>query len=127
MSDQGTEEKDLGAQDSTVSAGDKPADTRIAPGVTEQNHTESEAGVSSAVQPKERQLISRTIGAIAACAIALVAVLAGTGGIGTDSEKHAYITQSGCGKQRVNQRMGCDITVRITFDAVTIPTQTGKP
>lgn len=49
------------------------------------------------------------------------------GGIGTDSEKHAYITQSGCGKQRVNQRMGCDITVRITFDAVTIPTQTGKP
>ena len=57
----------------------------------------------------------------------LVAVLAGTGGIGTDTEKHAYITQSGCGKQRVNQRMGCDITVRITFDAVTIPTQTGKP
>ena len=56
----------------------------------------------------------------------LVAVLAGTGGIGTDTEKHAYITQSGCGKQRVNQRMGCDITVRITFDAVTIPTQTGK-
>ena len=54
-------------------------------------------------------------------------VLAGTGGIGTDTEKHAYITQSGCGKQRVNQRMGCDITVRITFDAVTIPTQTGKP
>ncbi len=52
---------------------------------------------------------------------------AGTGGIGTDTEKHAYITQSGCGKQRVNQRMGCDITVRITFDAVTIPTQTGKP
>lgn len=79
MSDQGTEEKDLGAQDSTVSAGDKPADTRIAPGVTEQNHTESEAGVSSAVQPKKRQLISRTIGAIAACAIALVAVLAGVG------------------------------------------------
>ena len=57
----------------------------------------------------------------------LVAVLAGTGGIGTDTEKHAYITQSGCGKQRVNQRMGCDITVRIAFDAVTIPTQTGKP
>ena len=57
----------------------------------------------------------------------LVAVLAGTGGIGTDTEKHAYITQSGCGKQRVNQRMGCDITVRITFDAVTVPTQTGKP
>ena len=56
-----------------------------------------------------------------------VAVFAGTGGIGTDSEKHAYITQSGCGKQRVNQRMGCDITVRITFDAVTVPTQTGKP
>ena len=79
MSDQGTEEKDLGAQDSTVSAGDKPADTRIAPGVTEQNHTESEAGVSSAVQPKKRQLTSRTIGAIAACAIALVAVLAGVG------------------------------------------------
>jgi len=45
----------------------------------------------------------------------------------TGTEKHAYITQSGCGKQRVNQRMGCDITVRITFDAVTIPTQTGKP
>ena len=62
-----------------MSAGDKPADTRIAPGVTEQNHTESEAGVSSAVQPKERQLTSRTIGAIAACAIALVAVLAGVG------------------------------------------------
>ena len=52
----------------------------------------------------------------------LVAVLAGTGGIGT-----AYITLSGCVKQRVNQRMGCDISVRITFDAVTIPTQTGKP
>lgn len=79
MSDQGTEEKDLGAQDSTVSAGDKPADTRIAPGVTEQNHTESEAGDASAAQPKKRQLTSRTIGAIAACAIALVAVLAGVG------------------------------------------------
>lgn len=79
MSDQGIEEKDLGAQDSTVSAGDKPADTRIAPGVTEQNHTESEAGDASAAQPKKRQLTSRTIGAIAACAIALVAVLAGVG------------------------------------------------
>lgn len=79
MSDQGTEEKDLGAQDSTVSAGDKPADTRIAPGVTEQDHTESEAGDASAAQPKKRQLTSRTIGAIAACAIALVAVLAGVG------------------------------------------------
>lgn len=79
MSDQGTEEKDLGAQDSTVSAGEKPADTRIAPGVTEQNHTESEAGDAPAVQPKKRQLTSRTIGAIAACAIALVAVLAGVG------------------------------------------------
>ena len=79
MSDQGTEEKDLGAQDATVSAGDKPADTRIAPGVTEQNHTESEAGDASAAQPKKRQLISRTIGAIAACAVALVAVFAGIG------------------------------------------------
>lgn len=79
MSDQDTEEKDLGAQDSTVSAGDKPADTRIAPGVTEQNHIESEAGDASAAQPKKRQLTSRTIGAIAACAIALVAVLAGVG------------------------------------------------
>ena len=73
MSDQGTEEKDLGAQDATVSAGDKPADTRIAPGVTEQNHTESEAGDAFAAQPKKRQLTSRTIGAIAACAVALVA------------------------------------------------------
>lgn len=79
MSDQGTEEKDLGAQDSTVSAGDKPADTRIAPGVTEQDHTESEAGDVPAPQPKKRQLTSRTVGAIAACAIALVAVLAGVG------------------------------------------------
>ena len=79
MSDQGFEEKDLGAQDSTVSAGDKPADTRIAPGVTEQDHTESEAGDAPAAQPKKRQLTSRTIGAIAACAIALVAVLAGVG------------------------------------------------
>lgn len=79
MSDQGTEEKDLGAQDATVSAGDKPADTRIAPGVTEQNHTESEAGDAFAAQPKKRQLTSRTIGAIAACAVALVAVFAGIG------------------------------------------------
>lgn len=79
MSDQGTEEKDLGAQDATLSAGDKPADTRIAPGVTEQNHTESEAGDASAAQPKKRQLTSRTIGAIAACAVALVAVFAGIG------------------------------------------------
>lgn len=79
MSDQGFEEKDLGAQDSTVSAGDKPADTRIAPGVTEQDHTESEAGDAPVAQPKKRQLTSRTIGAIAACAIALVAVLAGVG------------------------------------------------
>lgn len=79
MSDQGTKEKDLGAQDATVSAGDKPADTRIAPGVTEQNHTESEAGDVSAAQPKKRQLTSRTIGAIAACAVALVAVFAGIG------------------------------------------------
>lgn len=79
MSDQGFEEKDLGAQDSTVSAGDKPADTRIAPGVTEQDHTESEAGDAPAARPKKRQLTSRTIGAIAACAIALVAVLAGVG------------------------------------------------
>lgn len=79
MSDQGFEEKDLGAQDSTVSAGDKPADTRIAPGVTEQDHTESEAGDAPAAQPKKRQLTSRTIGAIAACAIAFVAVLAGVG------------------------------------------------
>lgn len=79
MSDQGTEEKDLGAQDATLSAGDKPADTRIAPGVTEQNHTESEAGDASAAQPKKRQLTLRTIGAIAACAVALVAVFAGIG------------------------------------------------
>lgn len=79
MSDQGIEEKDLGAQDSTVSAGDKPADTRIAPGVTEQDHTENKAGDVSVAQPKKRQLTSRTIGAIAACAIALVAVLAGVG------------------------------------------------
>ena len=79
MSDQGTEEKDLGAQDATLSAGDKPADTRIAPGATEQNHTESEAGDASAAQPKKRQLTSRTIGAIAACAVALVAVFAGIG------------------------------------------------
>lgn len=79
MSDQGTEEKDLGAQDATLSAGDKPADTRIAPGVTEQNHTESEAGDAFAAQPKKRQLTSRTIGAIAACAVALVAVFAGIG------------------------------------------------
>lgn len=79
MSDQGIEEKDLGAQDSTVSAGDKPADTRIAPGVTEQDHTENKAGDVSIAQPKKRQLTSRTIGAIAACAIALVAVLAGVG------------------------------------------------
>lgn len=79
MSDQGTEEKDLGAQDATVSAGDKPADTRIAPGVTEQNHTESEVGDAFAAQPKKRQLTSRTIGAIAACAVALVAVFAGIG------------------------------------------------
>ena len=79
MSDQGTEEKDLGAQDATLSAGDKPADTRIALGVTEQNHTESEAGDASAAQPKKRQLTSRTIGAIAACAVALVAVFAGIG------------------------------------------------
>ena len=76
MSDQGTEEKDLGAQDATVSAGDKPADTRIAPGVTEQNHTESEAGDASDARPKKRQLTSRTI---AACAVALVAVFAGIG------------------------------------------------
>lgn len=79
MSDQGTEEKDLGAQDATLSAGDKPADTRIAPGVTEQNHTESEAGDASAAQPKKRQLTPRTIGVIAACAVALVAVFAGIG------------------------------------------------
>ena len=79
MSDQGTEEKDLGAQDATVSAGDKPADTRIAPGVTEQNHTESEAGDAFAAQPKKRQLTSRTIGAIAACAVAFVAVFASIG------------------------------------------------
>lgn len=79
MSDQGTEEKDLDVQDHTVSAGDKPADTRIAPGVTEQNHAESEAGDASAAQPKKRQLTLRTIGAIAACAVALVAVFAGIG------------------------------------------------
>lgn len=79
MSDQGTEEKDLDVQDHTVSAGDKPADTRIAPGVTEQNHAESEVGDASAAQPKKRQLTLRTIGAIAACAVALVAVFAGIG------------------------------------------------
>lgn len=79
MSDQGTEEKDLGAQDSTVSAGSKPTDTRIAPGVTEQNQTESEADAASSVQLKKRQLASRTVGVIAACAIALVAVFAGVG------------------------------------------------
>lgn len=79
MSDQGTEEKDLGAQDSTVSAGDKPADTRIAPGVIEQDHTESETDDAPAAKPKKRQLTSRTVAAIAACAVAFVAVFAGIG------------------------------------------------
>lgn len=96
MSDQGFEEKDLGAQDSTVSAGDKPADTRIAPGVTEQDHTESEAGDAPAAQPKKRQLTSRPIGAIAACAIALVAVLAGVGyaaGLFDSAQTSEQVTQ----------------------------------
>lgn len=62
-----------------MSTDDKPVDTRIAPGVTEQNHTESEADDASAAQPKKRQLTSRTIGAVAACAVAFVAVFASIG------------------------------------------------
>ena len=64
-----------------MSTDDKPVDTRIAPGVTEQNHTESEADDASAAQPKKRQLTSRTIGAVAACAVAFVAVFASIGNI----------------------------------------------
>lgn len=62
-----------------MSTDDKPVDRRIAPGVTEQNHTESEADDASAAQPKKRQLTSRTIGAVAACAVAFVAVFASIG------------------------------------------------
>lgn len=80
MSNQAPDEKDLGAQKTTVSAGDKPADTRIAPGVSEQIETENPIEkADTPAQPKKRRNAARIAGVAAACVIALVAVFAGVG------------------------------------------------
>lgn len=48
-------------------------------------------------------------------------------GLRADTEQGADITKTGRGKQCVNQRMSGDIAIRITLDAIALPTQTGKP
>lgn len=81
MTDQNAETKRLDAQGDASPAASKPADDRIAPGVSGLNNSEDEtaAATPEAKRPSTRRLSNRAIGAVAACAVALVAVLAGVG------------------------------------------------
>lgn len=60
---------------------------------------------------------SQHLGTMFACAV----------GLRADTEQSADIAKACCGKQCVNQRMCRNVAIRITLDAIAIPTQTGKP
>lgn len=99
MTDQNAETKRLDAQGDASPAASKPADDRIAPGVSGPNKSEDEttAATPEAKRPSTRRLSNRAFGAVAACAVALVAVLAGvgyaTGLFGVHAEQAAVTAQ----------------------------------
>lgn len=99
MTDQNAETKRLDTQGDASPAASKPVDDRIAPGVSGPNKSEDEttAATPEAKRPSTRRLSNRAFGAVAACAVALVAVLAGvgyaTGLFGVHAEQAAVTAQ----------------------------------